>query len=153
MRILSIDVGIKNLAYCLLECKEEDFLISDINIIKWDSIDLMNSYSVGEKEIPICTFIDSSIKSKKGKSECKTQKCFNISKYKKGELFVCKKHVKKVCFLVPTKELQESNLKKQTLSELIKISDKYGISYEKPTKKQDLFNKIVEYNKKSSNGK
>jgi len=39
MKILSIDVGIKNLAFCLLEKDEQDF-----QILKWDTISLIDQY-------------------------------------------------------------------------------------------------------------
>ena len=37
MRIVSIDVGIKNLAYCIMESSPTD---NSFNIIKWDVINL-----------------------------------------------------------------------------------------------------------------
>ena len=37
MRILSIDVGIKNLAFCLIESNNKTF-----NILKWEVINLCN---------------------------------------------------------------------------------------------------------------
>jgi hypothetical protein len=40
MKIISIDVGIKNLAYCLLECADEDTTINKLKILQWDSINL-----------------------------------------------------------------------------------------------------------------
>src|SRR5438477_356165 len=40
-KICSWDVGIKNLAYCIIEKKEN----SKLNIIKWDTIDLIDSKS------------------------------------------------------------------------------------------------------------
>ena len=59
MKIISIDVGIKNLAYCLLEV-DTTTTIETLNIIKWDSINLCEEEGKkkeGEKkkEKIICT--------------------------------------------------------------------------------------------------
>ena len=48
MRILSIDVGIKNLAFCLFEKTEES---SHFNINKWDIVNLSQ-----EDEILKCIY-------------------------------------------------------------------------------------------------
>ena len=40
MKILSIDVGIKNLAYCLLDI---DKAKTDFKILKWDTINLLEN--------------------------------------------------------------------------------------------------------------
>ncbi len=50
MKLLSFDVGVKNLAYCLLEYKDNKFIIS-----KWDTIDLLedpleNLMCIGKKK-------------------------------------------------------------------------------------------------------
>ena len=59
MKIISIDVGIKNLAYCLLEV-DTTTAVETLNIIKWDSINLCeeegkNKDKKGGKEKIICT--------------------------------------------------------------------------------------------------
>jgi len=61
MKIISIDVGIKNLAYCLLEVDTTiENTVKTLNIIKWDSINLCeeegkNKDKKGGKEKVICT--------------------------------------------------------------------------------------------------
>ena len=47
MKVLSIDVGIKNLAYCIFDLTDLD----NYKISKWDIIDLTN------EQIPICNYI------------------------------------------------------------------------------------------------
>jgi hypothetical protein len=51
MRIISFDVGIKNLAFCLFEIKD-----AQSQILKWDVID------VSETEILNCNFIEKETK-------------------------------------------------------------------------------------------
>ena len=73
MKIVSIDVGIKNLAVCLIErIGHED----SIKIYKWDVINL--SQATNEA---ICKVID-----KKG------QPCDQIAKFKKHNDVFCLKH-------------------------------------------------------------
>jgi len=57
MKIISIDVGIKNLAYCLLEV-DTTTTIETLNIIKWDSINLCEEEGKKKKKADekiICT--------------------------------------------------------------------------------------------------
>jgi hypothetical protein len=122
MRILSIDVGIKNLAFCLLE---------DDKIAKWDVINLaaqeINGASCG------CCAVD------------KDKKCSNLAKFtKKGDQY-CLKHAKKQPFQIPTPELKKAFINKQKLQPLLDLADKYGIQHTPTMKKNDLVHELNEY--------
>ena len=125
-RILSIDVGIKNLAFCLFEKPHES---SYFSIMKWDIINLSQ-----EDEIQNC--------------KC-TEKngiiCNKPAKYTLNDSYFCLKHSKKQNYQIPTSELRPSFINKQKIQKLIDIADKYNIHYEKPIKKNDLLFKINEY--------
>ena len=124
MKILSIDVGIKNLAICLFEQNPDNL---EFTISKWEVINL------ADKENFAC---------------CKTEKnkkCNNPAKYQKEDMFFCTKHAKKESFHLPIKELKSASLKKQSLQKLIQIAIKYGVNYTTPAKKEGLVQQIQEY--------
>jgi hypothetical protein len=125
-RILSIDVGIKNLAFCLFE---KDINSSYFNIAKWDIINLSQ-----EDEVQKCSCIE------KNGSVCNKD-----AKYTLNETYFCLKHSKKQNYQIPTSELKPSFINKQKIQKLIDIADKFNIQYEKPIKKNDLLFKINEY--------
>lgn len=125
-RILSIDVGIKNLACCLFEKNTDS---TNFIIKKWDVINLSQ-----EDEIAKCCFIEKN-----------NIPCNKPSKYMANEKCYCLKHSKKQTYQIPTSELKPCFINKQKIQILIEIADKYGINYEKPIKKNDLLFKINEY--------
>jgi len=108
MKIFSIDVGIKNLSFCLFEIDSAN----QLTIIKWDNIDL------SEKNEFKCIEID------------KNGLCNKPAKFTKDDKCYCLKHSKKHNYLQPTKELTSAYLNKQKLIDLLKIADKYKIKYE-----------------------
>lgn len=126
MRILSIDVGIKNLAFCFFEKSQE---ASHFSIHKWDIVDLSQ-----EDELSKCCFIEKN-----------NVVCNKPAKYVANNKCFCLKHSKKQEFQLPTRELKIGFINKQKIQILIDIADKYGIQYEKPIKKKDLIFKINEY--------
>lgn len=146
MKILSIDVGIKNLAFCLL-CNKEDYDIS-YNIVcnnnnipnnsyfikKWNVIDLSTSEEVVKK---CCG------KEKKGP-------CSKPAKYAKNNQCFCIKHAKKEKYVLPSSDLKTSYINKQKLQKLIDIVTKYKIlvTVEKP-KKADLISLITDFAKEN----
>jgi hypothetical protein len=128
MKVLSIDVGIKNLAFCLL-CKSAT---NDWSILKWDVVDLTQKEDASK-----CEVID------------KFKVCNKPAKYTKDGKCYCLKHSKKQEYKVPTADLKPAFINKQKLQNLYEMADKYNIKYEKPIKKPDLVFLINEYIKKS----
>jgi len=124
MKVLSIDVGIKNLAICFFENPTDS---NNFQITKWDVI------NVSESEVMKCCFTDKNIL------------CNKPAKFKKNNECFCLKHSKKQNFQIPTPELKSSFINKQKIQKLFEIADKNNIKYEKPIKKIDLVNVINEY--------
>jgi len=122
MKILSIDVGIKNLAFCLMEKETSHF-----KILKWDTVDIADEHSL------TCQVKD------------KNTVCNKPAKFEKESKYFCLKHSKKQCYLIPTADLKYSFLQKQKIQNLYDIADKYNIAYQKPIKKTDLLSLIHEY--------
>lgn len=118
MIILSIDVGIKNLAVC---CLNVDLQTKEIEIIDWNVYDLCNS------EKKYCTH-----KTKKSKI------CNKLAKYIKNDTYCCKTHAKNTEFFIPTAEMSMKNLKKKRVSELYQLANNYNIQYDNKINKTDL---------------
>jgi hypothetical protein len=116
MRILSIDVGIKNLAFCLFDDQQ--------NVLKWDIIDLTKKESLPEN-IPMCCGFD------KKKCACKFPAKFAAvdgSEY-------CAKHAKAdTNFKIPPKK----DLSKFKHKELIDLAIESSLTFSSPIKKVDL---------------
>jgi hypothetical protein len=127
MKILSIDPGIKNLAFCLFERIENINGINGINgenkyiIKKWDTINL----SEEKKEIL-----------------CQTKGCTKPAKFcsqciqtQPQSLYFCLKHAKekikdsKDSLQIPKREQQMSFIKKQKIQELQNIANQYNIHF------------------------
>ena len=126
MKILSIDVGIKNLAFCLFDGANNNH-----KIIKWDVVNLSQ-----KKDIK-CDALE------------KNTPCGKTAKFTKDNLCYCLKHSKKQqAFQIPTTDLKHTFIKKQKLQELIELADKYNIKYDnlkKPIKKAELTTIINEH--------
>ena len=124
MRIISIDVGIKNLALCLFEKIENSNLFK---IIKWDVL------NISEQENYKCLFVE------------KNKICDKPAKFKKDDKCFCLKHSKKQQLQIPTSQVKSSFINKQKINNLYEIADKHDIKYDNKIKKVDLINLINEH--------
>jgi hypothetical protein len=127
MRILSIDVGIKNMSFCLFETLLTVEEANSIKILKWDNIDLT------ETENHKCIEIDNN------------GLCDKPAKFSKNGNCYCLKHSKKHNYLQPTQDLKPSYLNKQKIQSLIDIADKYKIKYDNPPKKAVLIGLLTDF--------
>lgn len=125
MKILSIDVGIKNLAFCLFV---KPSFGTQFTIAKWDTINISE-----QEDDLLCTFIDKSVP------------CNKPAKFKKDDVCYCLKHSKKQTCLIPKTEQKLTFIKKQKIQKLYEIADGYGLVYETKMKKAELIPLINNY--------
>ena len=124
MKIVSIDIGIKNLAFCFFEKLDDS---EHFKIKKWGVINIC------EKQSFKCGFID------------KNMVCGKEAKFQKNNQCFCLKHGKKQNYLIPNSELNDSFIQKQKIPKLMEIINKYNIPYDKKTKKDELITTIQEF--------
>jgi len=121
MKFISIDVGMKNLAYCLMEVNTEvPYSINKINytVLDWNVINLTDS----DKYICKCLT--------KNKKECNKK-----AKYFKNAIYYCKTHAKQSNHKIPNDELNIKKIDKRLVSELKQYVKKYNISVDPSIKK------------------
>ena len=121
MKLLSIDIGIKNMGACLFETTDN----KQVNIIEWDVLNLLC--------INKCCFENNS--------------CDKPIKFSKNNMFYCKPHAKKMDdYYIPPEDIQNIHkMKNSKISSLYELCNKYDITYETPITKSDLYEKIKLY--------
>lgn len=118
MKILSIDVGIKNLAFCLFSVTES----REKTVLLWDTVNLSQPLE-----------------------DVRCQDCLKVAKFTKHGKFYCLKHAKKKQLQIPTAELKPTFISKQKLTTLYELANKYNIQYTNPIKKADLIALFNDY--------
>jgi hypothetical protein len=129
-KLISFDIGIKNLAYCIFD-------ISAISILDWNVIDLSSDNKIQEKKTCNCT-----LQSKKT--------CSKIAKYCIDSLFFCEKHAKTSSYLLPSKEFDEPSLKKKSVDSLRTFLEEKKIHIPVSSKKEtkiEMMERILEWKK------
>ena len=115
MKVLSIDIGIKNLAFVILEHDENK---EEFNIEKWNVINLCN-------KIPNCS------------------SCIKPAKFCKDCNFFCTKHSKNTEYKIPT--INTKTLPKQNLKNIISIANDNNIEFDKSISKNELIKLIEDH--------
>lgn len=129
MKILSIDVGIKNLAFCLFD---KSPTAQHFKVTKWDIINISE-----QEDNAKCCFVEKSVV------------CNKPAKFKKDDTCYCLKHSKKQTLQIPTAEQKPAFINKQKIQKLYEIAEAHNIKYEPKIKKMDLINLINDYIKKN----
>ena len=125
MKVLSIDVGIKNLAFCLFD---KSPTAQQFKITKWDIINISE-----QEDNAKCCFVEKNVV------------CNKPAKFKKDDTCYCLKHSKKQTLQIPTAEQKPSFINKQKIQKLYEIAEAHNIKYEAKIKKIDLINLINDY--------
>ena len=121
MKLLSIDVGIKNLAYCLTERSASS---NTTAILAWDVINLCG-------QDPTCS------------EQCKKTAKFSHTTNNK---YFCQLHAKKTGLILPTAAFSLKKIKKMKMTELHKAVVEYSIPIPADvTKKDDLLKCIMAF--------
>jgi len=117
MKIISIDVGIKNLALCLFDKLPNE---PSFKVTKWDIVDL------SEGECFKCAVVE------------KNGICNKPAKFKKNDQCFCLKHSKKQQYQIPHSHHKPSFINKLKIAKLYETADGYNIKYDTKIKKIDL---------------
>lgn len=119
MKLLSIDVGMKNLAYCLLDVSpDKSYVIEDWRVV-----------NICDEEKQTCCH-----------SGCKAEPKFTFE----NKLY-CKTHAKLTPLGIPTADLAPKKVKKLSLKELYAFAEKHGIKFDKPILKSCLSDLCIKY--------
>ena len=124
--IVSFDIGIKNLAYCVFTTGT-----AGLSIVGWGIANLALQDAV---EKPQCNCAKARASGPCGKTASYT--------YGEDQRF-CKTHAKSSGKLIPTKELSAAAFKKMKIEELTNLCTKYGIGIGATDKKPDILAKVV----------
>ena len=138
MNLISFDIGIKNMAYCIF-CIDAS---NNLSISDWNVLNLMDI----EQPDPKCS-CKNIPKSKKAAAT----NCTSNAKYHKNGQYYCEKHAKSSSFLL----MKPINLKKMKVDELIKLGNSHLLFMDvenitKTLKKGEIIDKIDEFLKKQS---
>ena len=129
MKIISFDVGIKNLAYCIFDVSNDK--TKTYTIEKWGILDLINK--------PV--FHCSAKQKKKPYAVCGKTASFSDKK----QCYFCKQHAKSCSYKIPIKELSDIALKRAKVIDLKELAENHNIGYESPILKADLLELIRKY--------
>jgi hypothetical protein len=146
MKILSIDVGMKNLAYCLFECnhelmnatnahsKDPESMMQLVKVVAWDTVNLCDTAIVAPAAVVTCTH-----------PECKFSAKFAHSS-SDASSYYCTRHANASGYKMPLQPSIASSktLKKMTLEQLKAFSVEY-LSSPIPEKCEKSKMKLVQH--------
>ena len=117
IRIMSFDIGIKNMAFCILERStdpDDNIIITD-----WQLIDLSTNNVTKDKDKEKEKDKDKDKEKEKCNCNNKNNKlCGHIAKYYKNDRFFCEKHAMNGSYIKPNKNHDRKSLLRQKIIDL-----------------------------------
>jgi hypothetical protein len=133
MKILSIDVGMKNLAYCLFEfnadqtsnAKDPESMMQLVNIMAWDTVNLCDAPASTDVVSPTtCTNPGCKFAAKFMHASCSSSDNNENNALDAPPAFYCTRHANASGYKMPLL-VSSKSLKKMTLEELKTFSDEH----------------------------
>ena len=133
MKVVSFDVGIKNLAYCVFVYEENRIIVQD-----WGIVNLLDEAKVEQHPCNHCI-------TKQGTPSL----CGKKAKYRKDDAFLCEIHAKSCAkrqsWTFEKKEWSKSSLKLQTKEFLQSLLRTFSPCFVVPSTKKECLEKIEEH--------
>ena len=131
MKTISFDIGIKNMAYCIFDCS------SSIDILDWKVLNL------NEENTIIKETCNAVIAGRKQTNKI----CGKKAKYRKDSQCYCETHAKSSKYLLPTKDNQFTQIKKQKVDDVLKWGNQHFLFLEKDVKrsKTSMLDEVQQY--------
>lgn len=130
MNIISFDVGIRNMAYCMFSIHDEELKVQD-----WGVLNLIED----TQEISKCTYM-----TKNKKKTC----CNKNAKYYKANQYFCQTHVKMAIkehsWILYHSQFKPTTLKQKTKEQLLELGKQYNILQNEPKTKKDCIDIILQ---------
>lgn len=138
-KVVSFDIGIKNMAYCIFDVLED----SSVKLLDWKVINVAKR-NTSQEDVQYCEH--------KYTTKKKEKVCGKVSKFNKNGVYVCEKHANASSkWVLPKKEYTEKNLQKMKMQELKEFIKRENIffftSLCDKLKKQDIIDKFTSHYK------
>lgn len=134
VRLISFDIGIKNMAYCLMDASN-----GDLSILSWEVLNLMVDEDSVSTNIVCCTEQTKATKQKPAST------CGSPAKFTKGEKCYCMKHAKTSTYRMPNKNYTEVGLKKKKVDELQKIASGNFVEFPQGCLKKEMVDTLTAF--------
>lgn len=133
-RIISFDIGIKNLAYCIID-------VSNCipSILDWRTVNLMDS---GETSVKI-NYCNSPKRVLKSKLTICPVICGKKAKYQKDNCYFCETHAKTSKWIIPKKSFESSSLQKMKKESLIVFSKTFIPTIDNKKTKKEIIDELI----------
>lgn len=126
MKLISFDIGIKNMAYCVFDASG--------GVVDWNVVSLMNQ----EPEVRLCSVVTKT----KTKKNVTGSVCGKKAKYEMNNECYCEKHSKTCFYLMPDSKCSPTKIKKLKLDELKQLAGSRLITVLDSDNKTSLVTKI-----------